>query len=61
MELESIDPETAVELYLADREPELGTITLQSHRRLWENSPRREHDRYPSFHSMSSMTLPNQS
>lgn len=32
MELEPIEPETAVELYLADREPELASITLKSHR-----------------------------
>jgi hypothetical protein len=32
MELEPIEPETAVELYLADREPELRSVTLNSHR-----------------------------
>jgi site-specific recombinase XerD len=32
MELEPIGPETAVELYLADREPELRSVTLISHR-----------------------------
>jgi site-specific recombinase XerD len=32
MELEPIDPQTAVELYLADREPELAGVTLRSHR-----------------------------
>jgi integrase len=32
MDLEPIDPETAVELHLADREPELASITLKSHR-----------------------------
>jgi integrase len=32
MDLEPIDPETAVELYLADREPELAHATLASHR-----------------------------
>jgi hypothetical protein len=39
MELEPIDPETAVDLYLANGEPELATITLQSHRRLWKTLP----------------------
>jgi hypothetical protein len=32
MELEPIDPQTAVELYLADREAELADVTLTSHR-----------------------------
>ena len=30
--LEPIDPETAVELYLAEREPEVAVSTLRSHR-----------------------------
>jgi hypothetical protein len=39
MKLEPIDPETADDMYLANRGPELGTITLQSHRRLWKTLP----------------------
>ena len=32
MELEPIDPQTAVELYLADRETEVSRATLSAHR-----------------------------
>lgn len=32
MELEPIDPQTALDLYLADREPEVAESTLYAHR-----------------------------